>query len=132
LLAFVFLSFVDLAIAILERGPFSYGPQRNVFPTWTHRDIVTIVFSALFVSMLIRRVHDLGLSGVVALVFVALMIAGSAVGPRPSELDTSWISMMLSLILSLIGTLALFWFLLARGQDGENKFGPAPRPGWLP
>jgi uncharacterized membrane protein YhaH (DUF805 family) len=86
--------------------------------------LLTAPFQA---SLLVRRGHDLNISGRWAVAAYLIAIPGIVVlSLNPGSLNT--IAVLSVLPLSAM-TVAL---LIALGETQENRFGPPPRAGWLP
>jgi len=76
---------------------------------------VAAVWSGL--ALTVKRLHDLGLSGVNAVWIVGLNVVGSAVGQASDGLGVAF---------DLASIAVGLWLLFARGQPQANDYGPAP------
>lgn len=106
-------------------------------PDWA---LVVGFGSAIFVqttayaSALVRRLHDLGLSGWFGLCYPAVtaLLLALFFGPvtLPAPLDQNFLFIFFGIVLTL--SLASLLLYILPGQRGANRFGPDPRAGNSP
>lgn len=89
-------------------------------------NVIDLIFAVPVLSLLVRRAHDLGLTGFVVLLLLAWTLGGNAVLAIWPDLNNSFVE----IVFALVGVLAGFALVLSPGQNGDNRFGSAPRSGW--
>lgn len=107
--------FLLFEVVVTMAVPVWYGPRLFDFPAMLFEPVIaaTVIGAALVVphvAVTVRRFHDTDRSGWWALLYLVDWIPG--VG--------WWIG--------LITTLVLLWFLIQKGDAGENRYGPNPNP----
>ena len=88
----------------------------------------TLINYAIFILLgALGRATDSGALGAIGMIFVAAQIVpGLAVTVRRlHDTDRSGWLILIALI-PILGALALLFFMLVRGTQGENRFGPSP------
>lgn len=88
----------------------------------------TLINYAIFILLgALGRATESGALGAIGMIFVAAQIVpGLAVTVRRlHDTDRSGWLILIALI-PILGALALLFFMLVRGTQGENRFGPSP------
>jgi uncharacterized membrane protein YhaH (DUF805 family) len=114
-----------LLLAIVFPGPQGFTPSRTTD---------TVIFASLALSLvpqaslLVRRAHDLGVSGYWLLIFVVPFAVFIMARLIDQSLYGSWIETLVSMF--YLGGMLIIFF--APGQRKANRFGAPPPPGLLP
>ena len=82
--------------------------------------VISLAFLAPMPGLAVRRAHDIGLPGAIALVLIVPWIATMAFGGQPAAHPVWRLSLSIAYIAGLV---MLFW----TPQDGDNRYGPDPR-----
>lgn len=100
---------------------------------------VSLIFVIPGISVTIRRLHDIGRSGIwllagpiLAIIIIMSICMTIASGATHSSSTAFWsASMMISIVLFIIIIITMFVFMVSDSKPGSNKYGASPKYPYL-
>ena len=130
---FIVVAQIILILAIVPTAiiPFIFLPIFSLVCLW---------FFIAYISLMVRRLHDIGLSGFwiwylnpfgLPVIFVVYLLEMDStcdkVIDRIKGIGSPWLGWILTFVLWFSGSCAALWLLsLYKGQERDNEFGPNP------
>lgn len=128
------------AYAYSEKISYLYSDIEAMFGSAMMLQIaVSLIFVIPGISVTIRRLHDIGRSGIwllagpiLAIIIIMSICMTIASGATHSSSTAFWsASMMISIVLFIIIIITMFVFMVSDSKPGSNKYGASPKYPYL-
>lgn len=100
---------------------------------------VSLIFVIPGISVTIRRLHDIGRSGIwlltapilTIIIFISIVMTIASAATHSSSADFWPAIMMISIVLFIIISITMFVFMVSDSKPGSNKYGASPKYPYL-
>lgn len=122
--------------AYSERSSYLYSDMGGMFgPAMMVQLAVSLIFVIPGISVAIRRLHDIGRSGIwllaspvlAIIIFISTCMTIASAATHSSSAAFWPAIMMISIVLFIIISITMFVFMVSDSERGSNKYGASPK-----